>query len=319
MAVITAGNAAIDRASSFTSGYTLLMAENACTGTGILDTIEVWAATNIAGFKVGTFWMVVTSIYRCRDFESIGAVAAGSKQTFAVSLNAVTGDYIGCYYSSGTLERADTGGGCKYYNADMCYLNATVSINSGSRLVSLYASGVDSGFSDYEIKIGQTPYDLSGASPSVYTWISLQSPCPSPANITEVLVQCVNALSGFKIGIFDYLLGTIAGYSSFVCKAAETVIGTLAAGTLHSITVDWDIDTGDYIGYYSTYGDVKRDNTIGSGAHFIGSDVVASGAIATYEFAAGRFIGLQGLGWLAEAPPPVTGTRLRWNQVIFIN
>lgn len=81
-------------------------------------TIEVWAtALNLSNFKIGTFSGSGTS-YDDRDYETIGTVTQGSKQTFTgLSIDVVTGDLLGCYYSSGVLE-SDTSGFDGIYNSN---------------------------------------------------------------------------------------------------------------------------------------------------------------------------------------------------------
>lgn len=105
------GNEAIDRSSLWAYNNTTIDLANPANASGTIETIEVWAYENISDLKVGTFYLVSGTTYKCRASISIGAVTAGSKQTFSgLSLSIASGDYIGCYFStSGSLERSTSG------------------------------------------------------------------------------------------------------------------------------------------------------------------------------------------------------------------
>jgi hypothetical protein len=64
---------------------------------------------------IGTFIDGGSNVFTCRDSESIGAVSAGSKQTFSgLSINVATGDYFGTNDKgspSGSIERDSSGQG----------------------------------------------------------------------------------------------------------------------------------------------------------------------------------------------------------------
>ena len=52
-------------------------------------------------------------------------MTSGSKQTFAVSLNVQTGDYLGIFYQEGQLERDTSGGqGLWYIDGDQIPCNS---------------------------------------------------------------------------------------------------------------------------------------------------------------------------------------------------
>ena len=120
MATITVGDAAIDRASSLSFGNTYMSLGNPANAGGILDTAEVWAATSISGLRVGTFYLVSGTTYKCRDSMTIGSVTAGAKQTFTgLSLAVQQGDFIGCYFTGGSIERDTSGGsGLRYKSGE---------------------------------------------------------------------------------------------------------------------------------------------------------------------------------------------------------
>jgi len=113
---IDVGSSAINRSGSFPSGFTLIDTANPANTSGILDKVEIWAATNITGFKLATFVSAGGGDYTCRDSVSIGSITAGSKQTFTgFSLQVQSGDFIGCYFATGSLEQDTTGAVDIYY------------------------------------------------------------------------------------------------------------------------------------------------------------------------------------------------------------
>jgi len=116
-AALDIGAPATDRsASAYYNGDTLISIDNPANGTGVITSVEAWASTNIDGFCVGTFEFIEevgggVRTYKCRDSDkTIGSVTAGSKQTFSgLDVGIAFGDCIGCYFTSGRLERDDTG------------------------------------------------------------------------------------------------------------------------------------------------------------------------------------------------------------------
>jgi len=118
MADIDIGAVAIDRVGHSTNGETDILKDNPANASGTINSIEVWAAANIADLRIGIFYLVSGTDYKCRSSVDLGAVTAGSKQTFTVdknsnpiSLSVETGDYIGYYHTgTGYLEVDGTGG-----------------------------------------------------------------------------------------------------------------------------------------------------------------------------------------------------------------
>lgn len=104
---IDIGADAIDRA-GVQNPATIIALDNPANESGTIISIELYAYNVLSDCKVGTFSRDGDN-FTCRDYATIGDVAAGSKQTFSVSLTCVTGDYIGVYYSGGGLERDSTG------------------------------------------------------------------------------------------------------------------------------------------------------------------------------------------------------------------
>lgn len=111
MGAIDIGAAAINRDDDSASGYTRVGTVNSANDAGTITSFEVWFATTASGFKVGTTSGSGTS-YTSRDYETIGDVTAGSKQTFSgLDCDVETGDFTIHYFSSGSIERDNAGAG----------------------------------------------------------------------------------------------------------------------------------------------------------------------------------------------------------------
>jgi len=139
---IDVGSAAIDRDSTASYGYTRVDQANPANATGQITSVDIWAASDMSNCEIGIFYVVSGTNLSTRDNETIGAVASGSKQTFAVTINVTSGDYIGWYATGGTIERRDTGGsGVWAVSGDqMPCTNVTFS-NYLADSISLYATG----------------------------------------------------------------------------------------------------------------------------------------------------------------------------------
>lgn len=142
MSVIDIGSAAIDRDSWAVDDYTWVDAANAANATGTLDTFEIYVLST-GTFKVGTFSYSSPNITN-RDYESLGSVSQGSKQTFTGKNCAVSsGDLIGLYTSDGRCEAVLSGATALYYaGSDAFGAGATGTSTFSGAAISLYATGV---------------------------------------------------------------------------------------------------------------------------------------------------------------------------------
>lgn len=142
MAAIDVGPGAIDRVTVLGSnGYTILDLGNPANGSGALTSFELWLNTeNGVGVKVGTFSGSGTD-WVSRDVASIGAVPAGTKQTFSgLSISVEPSDVIGAYGTVLKIERDISGSGACFLSGDQFGAGeGTYSIIDGS--VSIYATG----------------------------------------------------------------------------------------------------------------------------------------------------------------------------------
>jgi len=143
---IDVGSLATDRGSSHANLWTKIDTTNPANATGIIDTVRTWYETAATGFYVGTFYLVSGTDYKCRDSVSIGNVASGSEQTFSgLSENIESGDFIGCYETTGRIE-FDTSGGSGLYRIKEYQIDpanqATYAL-AGSYPISLYGTGTE--------------------------------------------------------------------------------------------------------------------------------------------------------------------------------
>lgn len=172
---IDVGEDPIDRPGIAVANYTLIALDNPANASGTITQAEIWAASNLSNCVVGTFYLVSGTTYKCRDSESIGSVTSGSRQVFTgLTIDVSSGDYIGMYYTSGTMERHYSGySGIRYVSGE--YIDpddqTSYSLMAGDTM-SLFARGEISGCSE---DITNTPasWNVNGGSPvavsSTYT------------------------------------------------------------------------------------------------------------------------------------------------------
>lgn len=98
---------------------------NPANADGEITSASFWFNTAASGVRVGTYYLVSGTTFKCRDSAAIGAVTAGSKQTFTqdssgnpLSLEVHTGDFIGWYVTGGNLEKDSSGTGIYYVSGE---------------------------------------------------------------------------------------------------------------------------------------------------------------------------------------------------------
>ena len=167
---IDAGLAATNRYSGLTPGETYLAVDNPANLSGVITTVELWAHADMSNVKVGVFYLVSGTTYKCRDSITLGGVSIGYHK-YSVSLGVQAGDYIGAYYSAGAIS-LNTTGGSGLYHVSGEYADpedeATYALAGGYR-ISLYGSALATptgqlttypGASD-GIKAGDSPSTLA--------------------------------------------------------------------------------------------------------------------------------------------------------------
>lgn len=146
--MIEIGAEAKDRPDSGNAGYTFINKVLAATGTGTIDSVELFGRTDITGCKVGIFYKTNGNRLKCRSVVTIGDFTAGSKKTYSVSLAVQAGDYMGEYHATGTMEKSNSGeGGDWYCLGDHCVVDDEDDYTlQGNDAVSLYGTGTQSGW-----------------------------------------------------------------------------------------------------------------------------------------------------------------------------
>jgi len=147
---IDIGSDPTDREDSLASNTTWIDKNNPANETGIITSIEIWAETELENCEVAIFYVVSGNNLSTRigGTVTLGTVTAGSKQTFTedsesdpISLNVVAGDYIGIFYTAGTIERSFSGAGTWGAVGDYIpCINVAFAVNA-NRSISLYGTG----------------------------------------------------------------------------------------------------------------------------------------------------------------------------------
>lgn len=141
MGAIDIGTPAIYQGAGGAATFTNINLGNPANLKGKITSVEVWALTDLTGFRVGIFYLVSGVTYKCRSSATIGNVTSGSKQTFPVSLVVEIGDFIGAYWASGAIERGDSGGSRAYVAGEYLDPDDQAAYTVDARLLSLYGAG----------------------------------------------------------------------------------------------------------------------------------------------------------------------------------
>ena len=142
MAVITIGAAATDRA-DYSSGTNVNIGGPA-DGTGTITSIEIWI-TQTTTIEAATFIDEGSNVLSTRDYESLGSVTGGSKQTISgLSIDVQTGDYIGSHgsFTFAGIEYDTSGGSGKWRTTGDSIPASSVTFTlTADAVVSLYGTG----------------------------------------------------------------------------------------------------------------------------------------------------------------------------------
>jgi len=145
---IDMGNAATDRSDSLIGNRTIIDRNNPANASGTITTIEIWANTEMSGAEVAIFTQGDANVFTTRDFETVnngngaGVVLAGSKQTFTVDLDVVTGDFLGMFYATGRMEHdGGTADGRWWYVGDAIPADDTTFTAQADITFSLHGTG----------------------------------------------------------------------------------------------------------------------------------------------------------------------------------
>jgi len=145
MADIILGSDAISRPNASPAGYTYIYLANPATIDGWITAFQVYFHTAPTLFKVGLFYPVGGSIWRCRNSVTAEGVLSGSTYTIdGLVMEVRAGDYIGFWHQGGTLARNDSGGaGARYISGEYADPGdeASFSLISSGRILSVRGIG----------------------------------------------------------------------------------------------------------------------------------------------------------------------------------
>lgn len=162
----------------YDTGYTNIDATNPADGSGSITSFEVYAVTGspLGGAKMGTFYGSGTD-YTCRDFESIGTVNAGSKQTFSgLNCTVSSGDIIGIYHSSGS--------------------NPVRAIGSGGAFLQLAGDNTANGSQTYNGPYYTLKSCIYGTGETSSGWTGKINGVTNPAKIWGIAVANISKVGG---------------------------------------------------------------------------------------------------------------------------
>ncbi len=139
---IDIGDPATDRPSAL-GVYTLIAKGNPANAGGKITSVQIWANEDLVNCEVAIFTEVSPNTFTTRSNQAIGAVTAGSKQTFPVDLDVEEGDYIGIYYSGGKIDYVSTDGAGMWYIAGADHIPCTEQVFgfSAGVYLSLHGTG----------------------------------------------------------------------------------------------------------------------------------------------------------------------------------
>jgi RHS repeat-associated protein len=293
--VVDVGAGAIDRSGTVNSaGYTDLDMANPANADGRVTSISLWFNQAATGVRVGTYYLVSGSTYRCRDSATIGSVAAGSKQTFIVdsagnplSLEVKAGDLIGWYVASGTLEKDASGAGIRYILGEYIDAGDQASYSTASGYgVSIYAEGYAT-----VVDVGAGAIDRNTTISSyAYTNIDLNNPANADGRLTSIDFWFNSAATNVRVGVFYLVSGT-----TYKCRSSAT-IGAVSAGSKKTFTQDsggnplsLEIKAGDYIGWTLSTGLIELSGSGGSGLTRVSGEYIDPGDQAQYTVAGSSY------------------------------
>lgn len=114
---IDVGDEAVNGGSDM-AGHTCVTKGNPANATGTIDTLYLWADTDVASgtMEVATFYVVSGNNLSTRDSVTLGAITAGAERTITtdvdsnpIALEVAEGDYIGFYCADDSLEVSGSG------------------------------------------------------------------------------------------------------------------------------------------------------------------------------------------------------------------
>ena len=294
---IDIGSAAIDRVTSDSQNYVLVDQNTVATGTGVITSIEIYAATAMTGVEVATFYVVSGNNLSTRDNITLGSVAA-EYNIFAVNLDVTSGDYIGIYYATGTIDRTTSGTGYWYVANDNIPCTNLAFTSQADRTISLCGTGTtDTSI----ITVGTLAVDRPTTTPTDYTIVDQNNPSNNTGIITSVEIY---AKTGFNMANCQVATFYASG-NNMTVRDYEVVnngngAGVVLGGSKQTFVVSLDVVAGDYLGiYFGTNESYIETTNLGVGYWYHAGDMIPT---TSHEFTlqADRTMSLYGTGEVIE-------------------
>lgn len=297
------GSGAIDRSSAGMALFTLIDIHAPVTSDGLITSVSIWAATNLGGCKVATFYQNTPDFFSTRDTATIGTVTAGSKQTFPVSLVCCAGDYLGIYFTSGTIdyEWPLAGYGLYMVGADCIPCSNTEFLYDGGYAISL--EGTTGAF----ISMGAGATNRASTVSALYTHIDAGNPATVAGMITSVSIWANTNMTGCKVATFY----KATPGSNILSTRDAAYIGAVTAGSAQSFDVRLCCEKGDYIGIYSATGILEADVAGGSGRWVRVGNYIPGSATA-FTWVAGAALSIAATGYTGTVEDVFHGYIEKW-------
>lgn len=143
---IDVGSAAINGATTASSGTTKINKQNPANASGYINEIQLYVGTALTECYVGVFYLNSSNVFTARASYYIGSAATGlNTVSYNHMLRIYAGDYIGIYYATGALKAdISTGEGYWYLSGNQTACsNATFTLYSTDNFaLSLYGTGL---------------------------------------------------------------------------------------------------------------------------------------------------------------------------------
>ncbi len=145
MVDIILGSDAISRPSSSPSGYTYIYLANPAGVDGWITSFQVYFHTAPTLCKIGLFYLMGGSTWRCRNSITLEGAQSGVTYTIdGLVMEVKAGDHIGFWHQGGTLARTDSSGaGARYISGEYADPGdeASFSLISSGRILSVKGIG----------------------------------------------------------------------------------------------------------------------------------------------------------------------------------
>jgi len=138
---IDIGCPAINRAAFHASGNTLINTGNPANASGKITSVQVYALSTMSNCVAIILDLVDTNTFTARDYQAIGTVTSNAVRTFDVDLDVEAGDYLGIYFTDGSLEKGWDGVGIWYKSGDYKECVEEVFTFQADGILSLYGTG----------------------------------------------------------------------------------------------------------------------------------------------------------------------------------